>query len=224
MASHHFAELPNKTMWRLLVEAARQAMETNGYRLDRVPGRGLSNLWLYERNGKRGSASIRTSRDRWFAFPPLNGGQKWKTLDDVDLVLVAALDKAERPENVEVYIFDADVVRARFKAAHAARVAAGHRIKDGFGMWLRIDRDERGLPTSVGSGLADYRPPVVVYPLDELMDDHVPSMATEPAVVAETRIRPGETISHIIATTREKVAELAGVRLEAVKLDVKIEC
>ncbi len=229
MKRNRFAGLSSREVWRLLCEAAKRAMESGGYELNRVPGRGLSNLWLFERNGKRGSASIRTSRDRWFAFPPLNGGARWKTLDDVDIVLVAAVDDAENPEKVEVYIFDADVVRTRFRAAHQARVAAGHRVKDDFGMWLKLDRDDRGLPTSVGSGLADHRPPVAIYAIADLL-------AVEGSAVAVSQ--PGatlvpddppvlrgstETISNIMAAARERVAQLAGVRLEAVKLDVRIE-
>ena len=64
MIGNQFAELSSKEMWRLLCDAARRGLESGGYTLARVPGRGLSNLWLYERNGKRGSASIRTTRDR----------------------------------------------------------------------------------------------------------------------------------------------------------------
>jgi hypothetical protein len=202
-------------------------MEAGGYELARVPGRGLSNLWLFERNGKRGSASVRTTRDRWFAFPPLNGGAKWKTLDDVDVVLVAALDDPANPEKVEVYIFEAEAVRARFRAAYEARVAAGHRVKDNFGMWLKLDRDDRGLPTSVGSGLADQRPPVATYALADLMalESSAVTVAppTAPAFSDQASVRGTETISHIMAAARERVAELAGVRLEAVTLDVNIE-
>jgi len=235
MKRNQFAGLTSKAVWRLLCEAAKRAMEAGGYELARVPGRGLSNVWLFERNGKRGSASIRTSRDRWFAFPPLKGGAKWKTLDDVDVVIVAAVDKADNPEKVEVYIFEADVVRKHFRAAHLARISAGHRVKDNFGMWLKLDRDDRGLATSVGSGLADQRPPVASYPIAELMAVagsalSVPAPAGSLAATVasfvpdeQAAVRGNETISHIMATARERVAQLAGVRLEAVKLDVKIE-
>jgi hypothetical protein len=224
--SYQFGDLPNKEVWRLLVESAKRAMESAGYGLHRVPGRGLSNLWLFEKNGKRGSASIRTTRDRWFAFPPLDGGSKWKTLDDVDVVLVAAVDRPDNPSDIEVYIFDADVVRSRFKAAYEARVKAGHRVKDNFGMWLKLDRDDRGLPTSVGSGLADYRPPVATFPIADLLGEREGGLAppSAPTLAPQSAGLPSsDTISHIMATTRERVAELAGVRLEAVKLDVKIE-
>jgi hypothetical protein len=224
MVTNQFGEIPNKMVWRLLVEAAKRAMEAGGYDLNRVPGRGLSNLWLFERDGKRGSASIRTSRDRWFAFPPTSGGRRWKTLDDVDIVLVSALDKPDKPTAVEIYIFDADAVRARFKAAYAARIGAGHKVKDNFGMWLKLDRDDRGLPTSVGSGLADDRPPVAIIPLEELLaDGNLPIDAPPTVPALRETPAPVETISHVMAATRERVAEIAGVRLEAVKLDVKIE-
>jgi hypothetical protein len=202
-------------------------MESAGYVLNRVPGRGLSNLWLFEKNGKRGSASIRTTRDRWFAFPPLDGGTRWKTLDDVDVVLVAAVDRPDNPANIEVYIFDADVVRSRFQAAYEARVKAGHRVKDNFGMWLKLDRDDRGLPTSVGSGLADYRPPVATFPIADILGERegaAISPPTAPSLGSDSAgFQPSDTISQVMAITRERVAELAGVRLEAVKLDVKIE-
>jgi hypothetical protein len=230
MKRNQLAGLSGNAVWRLLCEAAKRAMEAGGYELARVPGRGLSNLWLFERNGKRGSASIRTTRDRWFAFPPLNKGTKWKTLDDVDVVLVAAVDDPDNPEKVEVYIFDADAVRKRFRAAYDARIAAGHRVKDNFGMWLKLDRDERGLPTSVGSGLADQRPPVATYAIADLMAVEGSAVAVPSPIVPRVSgqepapARTGaETISNIMAAARERVAELAGVRIEAVKLDVRIE-
>ena len=225
MAKNKIADLPSKVVWRLLVEAAKRTLEAGGYELSRVPGRGLSNLWIFEKDGKRGSASIRTSQDRWFAFPPLDGGRRWKTLEDVDIVLVSALDKPEKPANVEVYVFDTDVVRARFKAAHAARIEAGHKIKDNHGMWIKLDRDERGLPTSVGSGLADYRPPIAIYALEQLLadDDLVVDPPPTAAELPRETNGAGETISNIMAATRQRVAAVAGVRLEAVKLDVRIE-
>ncbi len=224
MTGNQFAGLSQKAVWRLLCEAAKRAMTTAGYELARVPGRGLSNVWLFERNGKRGSASIRTTRDRWFAFPPLEGGRRWKTLDDVDIVLVAAVDNPDMPEVAEIYIFDAAMVRSRFNAAYEARVAAGHRVKDNFGMWLRLDRDDRGLPTSVGSGLADQRPPVArVRIADGIAKPEVEAPATVPALAEQPPTIAGETIFHIMAAARERVAALAGVRPEAVKLDVKIE-
>ncbi len=91
------AGLSEAARWRLLVDAAKQAAGKAGYKLTRVPGRGLSNIWSMEKGGKTQMAAIRTTRDRWIAFPPLNGGTEWKTLDDVKLVVVAAVELEREP-------------------------------------------------------------------------------------------------------------------------------
>src|SRR5437764_14728201 len=85
-----FNQMSDQQTWSILVRAAKRALEAKGFKLTRVPGRGRSNVWKIERQGKTQRASIRTTKDRCFAFPPLKRGTKWKTLDDVDVVIVAA--------------------------------------------------------------------------------------------------------------------------------------
>lgn len=217
--------------WRIMVEAAKKGAETEGYSLERVPGRGLSNIWNIKKNGKSQVASIRTTRDRWFAFPPLEKGKKWKTLDDVEVVIVATVDSKEDPENVEVYIFPADEVRTRFDAAYAARIKAGQNPKDNFGMWVALDRDTRRTATSVGSGIIDSYRPVATYSIDELLDAR-PDFEEEPEQedlpMSEPEVEQSSepkltTIADVMSWARVKVAEIAGVATEAVKLDLKIE-
>src|SRR5215469_12237341 len=65
-----FGSLSLSRSWNLLVEAAKRAARENGYALSRLPGRGLSNVWHISKNGDSKVASIRTTRDRWIAFPP----------------------------------------------------------------------------------------------------------------------------------------------------------
>ena len=73
--------------------------------------------------------------------------------NQVQVVIVAAVDLREAPENVEVYVFPAEEVRKRFDAAYAARTQAGQVVRNNFGMWVGLDQDERGIPASVGSGI-----------------------------------------------------------------------
>lgn len=218
-------DLSETVRWRLLVDAAKKAAEGQGYSLTRVPGRGLSNVWNITKGSKTKVASIRTTRDRYIAFPPLQGGAKWKTLDDVETVIVATVDSKEHPENVEVYIFPADDVRKRFNAAYAARSKDGQTIKDNFGMWLGLDRDDRGLASSVGAGILDHYKRVEVYSIPELLADSPHEQRSEDeqetAPVAE---EPGlSSIADVMAWARGRVAQLAGVQVEAVKFDLKIE-
>jgi len=167
--TNRLARLSETKKWHLMVEAAKRGAEAQGYALDRVPGRGLSNVWTITKNGKSQKACIRTTRDRWFAFPPLDNGKKWKTLSDCDVVIVAAVDSREEPENVEVYIFPAAEVRRRFDAAFAARTKAGQTVRINFGMWVGLDQDPRNIAASVGSGIVETFKAVAGFPIDDLL-------------------------------------------------------
>ena len=225
--SNGFNSLSQSAAWRVLVEAAKQGATDSGYKLSRVPGRGLSNVWNLQKGGKTQIASIRTTRDLWFAFPPLEGGKKWKTLDDVDQVIVASVDQKENPKNIEVYMFPASEVRDRFKAAYAARAKDGQVLRDGFGMWVALHKDQRGIAASIGSGLADRYKPVGIYPIDDLLAARFDEVLVEQDASddeSEAAEKSAfETIAEVMAWARAQVAALAGVRVEAVKLDLKVE-
>jgi hypothetical protein len=227
-----FFSMPWSKRWWLLVNAAKRGAEEMGYTLHRVPGRGLSNVWKLEKDGHSVLAAIRTTQDRWIAFAPLANGAKWKTLDDVALVLVAAVDSIENPQNIETYIFPSNTIRNRFDAAYAARAAAGHTNRDDFGMWVALDQDPRGLASSVGSGIVEEFDPVATYPMSDpsLSRPQLAEDAEDRPIGAEAQeIQTGalagqpETIAEVMAWARKRVAELAGLRLEAVRLDLKLE-
>ena len=223
-----FNSLRDGDRWQMMVNAATRAVEELGYRLERVPGRGLSNVWHLHRDGQVTVASIRTTRDRWIAFPPLEQGGRWKTLDTADLVVVSAVDSKENPKAIEVYAFPAAEVRERFNAAYRARTNAGLTVRDNFGMWVGLDVDKRDVPASVGSGLADLHKPIARYEIDALLTKAAPPSRTHLERHAETKNNDsGEpsrtTIAEIMASARENIAKLAGVKLESVKLDLKIE-
>ncbi|MEZ5792346.1 MAG: hypothetical protein R3D34_16700 [Nitratireductor sp.] len=210
--------------WHLMVAAAKQSLEEKGYDLERVPGRGLSNIWKVTKDGKTQTASIRTTQDRWFAFPPLENGAKWKTLDDADIVVVAAVDDREDPTAIEVYIFPASEVRKRFDEAYAARVDGGLTVRNNFGMWVSLDKDERGIPASVGSGIIEQYPAVGTYALDEVApseDDAEPDF--DESGEGQAMPEPPKTIGDVLFLARHQIATIAGVDSEAVKLDLKIE-
>jgi hypothetical protein len=226
--ANHLEGLSETVKWHLMTDAAKQGAEAAGYTLERVPGRGLSNLWTITKDGKSQKAAIRTTRDRWFAFPPLEGGTKWKTLDDVDVVIVSSVDSREDPENVEVFIFPADEVRKRFDAAHAARSKAGQVVKDNFGMWISLQKDDRGIPVSAGSGLIEKYKRVASFAIQDLVpsisaaDDEDADDVEALTSIQQTETSP-TTIGEVMAWARNRVAELAGVPVEAVKLDLKVE-
>ena len=143
----------------------------------------------------------------------------------------ASVDSREEPENVEVFIFPADEVRDRFNAARAARVKAGQIVRDNFGMWVHLDPDNRKVPTAVGSGIIDKHKRVAVYAIDELIAENSDQLPTsdeegdEVEALASLGATPPNptTIAQVMAWARTRVAEIAGVNVEAVKLDLKVE-
>ena len=240
----------------MLVGAATLALRGAGLAPIRVPGRGRSNIWDVEESGQHKRVSIRTTKNRRFAFPPLETGTKWRTLDDVDIVVVAAVDDYDDPRNVEVYRFDAEDVRKRFDASYAARIDAGHKVRDDFGMWLRLDEDDRGLPAGVGAGLATAHLPIATFPIERLIaesevkmpkgdmsrftqtaagirvvsvppiDNAEPPTSPEHGNAAGTGVVAAlepRTIGEVLDRARKHIATLSGVRMEAVKLDCRIE-
>lgn len=220
--AEQFNDMADSVRWQMLVNAATRALREAGYAPERLPGRGRANVWAIEEGGQPKRVSIRTTRDRWFAFPPLDNGTKWKTLGDVDIVVVAALDDPDEPNSIEVYRFDAAEVRKRFDASYQARIKAGRSEPDNFGMWVGLDVDGRGLPASVGSGLASQHAPIAIYPLDQLIAGNGGEEAGNPENGGP--VEPGpDTIAEVMKGARERIAMLSGVNVDAVKLSCSIE-
>lgn len=206
-----------------MVEAAKRGANEAGYELERLPGRGLSNTWIAAKGRKKLRASIRTTQNRWIAFPPLEGGRRWKTLDDVDLVIVAAVNDKDKPRSIQVYIFDASELKDRFKQAYQARTKVGQSIQDDFGMWINLDRDDRNLPASAGAGIAEKHGPVGEYEISSIEKVEVARSSPTPSQEKNAEALEPQTIADVMSDARAQIARLAGVELEAVKLELKIE-
>jgi hypothetical protein len=225
--SNRLKDMGETASWRLMTGAAVKGATEAGYTPKRQPGRGLSNTWELSKAGKLKVASLRTTRDRWIAFPPLNGGKHWKTLDKVELVLVSAVDDPENPQNVEVYLFPADDVRKRFNDSYSARIASGHKVRDNFGMWVWLDRGDATIATQVGSGLAADYPAIARFSIDELeaeagtVDRDVEGSAFESEDASEASAFT--TVGEVLAWARSEVARLSGMAPDAIRLDLKIE-
>jgi hypothetical protein len=225
MPMKKFKEFSQSERWAMLVEACKRALLAMGYAIEREPGRGLANMHQVMHNGKKKRLAIRTTQDRFIAFPPMKGGKVFKTLDEVDLVILAAVDNKEDPRRVDVYMFDRDEMRKRFVAAYEARAKAKQVPKDGFGMWINGDPDDRGIPASVGSGLLAIRSPVAQYNFEALLKPQA-SDATPATTIPEPEAAlhlAGVTIADVLRQARERIAAIAGVRAESVRIEVKFE-
>lgn len=231
--ANRLKEMGESAAWHLMVSAALEGAKQQGYSLKRQPGRGLSNTYEMAKGGKVQVASVRTTRDRYIAFPPLESGKRWKTLDDAELVLVSAVDDPANPQNVDVYLFPAAEVRKRFNEAYAARIANGHTVRDNYGMWVMLDKGDSQVISQIGHSLALDYPRIAHFTLDELQasaDPDVRKLADEtPVVEEEAGIREVQvdgpalnTVAEVLAFAREKIAGLTGMAVETVKLELKM--
>lgn len=134
-------------------------------------------------------------------------------------MIVAALDNPSSPKAIEVYIFPADEVRKRFNSNYAARIKNGHKVKDNFGMWVSLDRDDRNIPASQGSGIIEIYRAVEIYAIEDIPDE-LTSNDNELLTIEDAS---PQTIGEALSKAREQIAILAGVSVDAVKLDLKIE-
>lgn len=218
--------MEQKLSLREMLQYAGLGLEKAGYQWRRVQKMGRKRVWMLEKDGEATKTAVRTSQDRWFAFP--RKGDGWKTLDEVgaDAVVVAAVDNPDRPRSVEVYVFPADEVRRRFNENYEARGEAGHAIvtthQGNFGMWIALDRQPGGLAYAVGSGLAQDFPPVAVVSITGADD----AQSVEESVVTE---RPrgastphATTIAEVIDEARRNIAEISGVPFDKVSLELRI--
>jgi hypothetical protein len=215
--------------WRLMVRGALKGAEQAGYTLKRQPGRGLSNTYEMTKDGKTKVASVRTTQDRWIAFPPLDKGKRWKTLDDVEVVLVSAVDDRFNPQNVDVYLFPADEVRRRFDASYDARIAEGHTVRDDYGMWVLLDKGDDQVISQVGHSLAVDYPAIAHFTIDELeggvldrlrgQEEEAPIDPMDTESPVDDRLN---TIADVLAFAREKIATLSGLPASSIMLELKM--
>jgi hypothetical protein len=144
-----------------LMDIAIQALEQQGYVVERVAGSGKSSVRRLTKGGKSLIATIRTTQDTWIAFPRTDDDKAWKTLDEADLVVAASVDSRESPRFANIHLIPGDDMRKRFDRARTARMQAGRKMSEGRGMWISLYHPEAKEPVSlVGAGAGLAYPPI----------------------------------------------------------------
>lgn len=219
-----YLDLTKSQAWQITAGSATKALAEVGYQLKKMPGRGRSNVYEAKKNGKTERVSVRTTRGRKFAFPSTDKGKAWLTLDDVDVVVVAAVDNREDPRAIQVYKFDAAEVKKRFSDAYTARTKADIVVRDNFGMWVSLDKDNRGIPRSVGTGLGNDFPPIAEYLIADLVkENQIEIERGSPTTSTSAQTVVPNTIAEVVDLAKQRIAALAGVETASVKLELRIE-
>lgn len=155
------------SMKTLLFRTAVQALESSGYKVERVPGSGKSSVRRITKGKESKVISIRTSQDTWIAFPRMENDMSWRTLDEVDAVVPVSVDDKHDPKIARVHLVPGDEMRDRFNRAYKARKDAGHSIPVGRGIWISLYNKEANDPVShVGAGAGLKFPPIAEVPIE----------------------------------------------------------
>jgi hypothetical protein len=209
-----------------LFAAAVEALEGQGYKVERIARIGKSSVRRITKNGVSKTVSIRTSQDTWIAFPRNKTNDGWATLEDVDFVVAASVDNPDDPRFAKIHLIPADDMRARFDRAYNARLKADYQMQAGRGIWLSLYFPEANDPvTHVGAGAGLKHPPIAEIPL-------TPGSAPPPggggAEEADEDLSVGEAPAHAkpdeqpltIAEAKRRLALSLGVSVDDIKITI----
>jgi hypothetical protein len=148
-----------------LWEAALSALKQQGWSVERVLGSGKSSMRRITKGRIAKIATIRTTQDRWIAFPRTKGDKGWLTLDDSEIVVVASVDDKDVPKFAWIHLFDQADIKRRIDKAYALRMKAKRSIPIGRGVWISLYDEDDGSPKLAGAGAGNASPPIAKMPL-----------------------------------------------------------
>ena len=90
--------IPEKMAIRYeLFRIAVEALEKQGWKVERIARSGKSSVRRITKGKTTKTVSIRTTQDKWIAFPRNRKDDAWATLADVDYVVAASVDSPRQP-------------------------------------------------------------------------------------------------------------------------------
>jgi hypothetical protein len=155
--------------WRKLrlFQIGVESLESQGWRVTKERGLGKASVRRISKGSESMLVSIRTTQDRWLAFPPKPNGKGWITLDDVDVVIAVSVDDMNDPSEAWVHWIPATEMLARFDAGFRARKSQGRVQPKRRGVWIPLyHRESESENVSyVGGGAGLDFPPIARIPL-----------------------------------------------------------
>src|SRR5262245_36789386 len=212
-----------KAIRRALIDAAFSVLKSKGWKVERVNGEVRGRVRRITLNGKSKLAAIRTSQDRWIAFPRTPDDKKWLTLSSVDVVVASVVDDPTNPRMAQVHMFDARDLEKRFDRTLAARRKVGHQIEVGRGLWLPVYEKHGDNPVYfVGGGIGVDSPAIATVPLvggAATVGSVPPPDVAKVAAPAAGSDDDGEPLT--IAQAKARLARTLGVDPGSIKITVE---
>jgi hypothetical protein len=200
-----------------LFELAIEALEVDGWKVEKIPGSGKSSIRKITKDGTERVATIRTSQDTWIAFPRTDDDSGWATLEDADVVIASSVNEKEDPKFGQVHIIEADDMRARFDRLYKARREAGHALPIGRGVWISLYGQEVPDPVYyVGAGAGLANPPLLKRELLGVESEKSEHIAAE----IEPKVSESDAGSLTIAEAKRRLAATFGVREDDISITI----
>ncbi|HZF81939.1 MAG TPA: hypothetical protein VE084_00500 [Burkholderiaceae bacterium] len=213
-----------------LFQIGVEALQRDGWTVERIQGAGKSSVRRIRKEGQSRIVSIRTTQDTYIAFPRNDKDTAWVTLAEVDAVVAVSVDDAADPRYALVHLVDGDEMRDRFDRAYAARLAAGHSIPVGRGVWVPLYIPDAAEPAShVGGGAGLAHPPIARVPLapedleeaDATQASEPPPTPPQPDAVAQPAPAAQEEPPLTIAEAKRRLALSLGVDASSIKITIE---
>ncbi len=214
---------PEKVSMKIqLFQIAVNALEADGWKVERVAGSGKSSVRRITKGNESKVVSIRTTQDTWIAFPRTKGDESWLTLDEVDAVVPVSVDDKDDPKFAKVHLIDGDEIRSRFNRAYEARKNAGHKIPMCHGVWVSLYIPEANDPVHhVGAGAGLKFPPIATVALspkpEDTADLSIPDSDGDTGLISNS---PDEAPLSI-AEAKRRLAATFGVDPSSIKITVE---
>lgn len=200
-----------------LFEIGIETLQVQGYVVEKVRGSGKASMRRITKGRESIKVSIRTSQDCWLSFPRLPETGDWRTLSEVDLVVVVSVNDKDKPTHGVVHFLDQADVLARFNRAYEARLAAGRTDPGEHGVWISLYEEESKDPVSlVGAGAARGKLEIARVPIAR-PQDRAPSSAIPPVPPST----PGGQPPLTIAQAKQGLALTFGVDPSHIKITVE---
>ena len=193
-------------MSKFLQSVALEALEEEGWSVAKSKKHGRRRVFVISRGNEEYLACVKTSQDAWFAFM-LNEQHSWDTLQDVDKVIVASVEKKENPSKVNVHLMDAEVVRERFDQEIKPDSKPNHQ-----GSWISL----------YGRGeLGEQFPAIYTKPVPAFGTNDSDDMDLDSAGKKQQAESKSETMDAVILEAKNIVANALGVETSSINIVVQ---
>ena len=210
---------------RLLFQIGIEALEKEGWRVERIPRAGKSSVRRITKGKESLRVAIRTTQDTYISFPRNADDSAWVTLGEVDKVVAVSVDEPTKPKFAQVHLIDGDDMRKRFDRAYAARLAADHSIPVGRGVWVPLYiEDAPSPPSHVGGGAGLVNRAIAKVPLEAAVRSAAssgPGAPATPRVPDAAGSGDRETPPLTIAQAKLGLARHFGVEPSSIRITVE---